>query len=333
MPRRLYTTDFKVAAAKLVTEQGYGHKAAAASLGVPPSTLQHWVRRHGRPRPPARPAARRPGRPQGRERPTPRGEPPPHDRARDPKKSDGLLRQGEGLRFAFIRDHRAEFPVALMCHVLEVSRAGYYAWLGRPESPRAARMAELSEPVAEAHRESPGTYGSPRVHRALEAAGVGLLREHRGQADAARGLARLRPRGGSSRGRPTPPTATPSPANVLDRRFDPGEPDRVWVADITYIPTGEGWLYLAAVMDLGSRKVVGWATADHLRSELAQRALRNALEVRRPGAGLLHHSDRGVQYACDDYRELLALARDRGEHEPHGGLLGQRGDGELLRRR
>ena len=93
--------------------------------------------------------------------------------------------------------------------------------------------------------------------------------------------------------------------NTLDRRFGPGEPDRVWVADITYIPTGQGWLYLAAVLDLGSRKVVGWSAADHLRSELAQRALKDALEVRRPGAGLLHHSDRGVQYACDGYRELL----------------------------
>jgi putative transposase len=94
--------------------------------------------------------------------------------------------------------------------------------------------------------------------------------------------------------------------NALDRRFDPGEPDRVWVADITYVPTGEGWLYLAAVLDLGSRQVVGWAAADHLRSELAQRALGNALESRRPGEGLLHHSDRGVQYTCDAYRGLLA---------------------------
>ena len=251
------------------------------------------------------PAARRPGRPQGRERPAPRGEPPPDDGARDPKKSDGLLRQREGLRFGFIRDHRDEFPVALMCDVLEVSRAGYYAWLSRPEGPRAARMAELSGQVAEAHRESQGTYGAPRVHEALAAAGVACCENT---------VAKLMRREGSRGSAPRRyvPRTTDSAhghavaANALDRRFEPGEPDRVWVADISCIPTGRGWLYLAAVLDLGSRKVVGWATADHLRSELAQRAMRNALEVRRPGAGLMHHSDRGVQYACEDYRSLLA---------------------------
>jgi transposase InsO family protein len=195
--------------------------------------------------------------------------------------------------------------VALMCDVLEVSRAGYYAWLARPESPRAARMAELSESVAEAHRESRGTYGAPRVHRALAAGGVACCENT---------VAKLMRRGGLRGCAPrrfVPRTTDsahghPVPANALDRRFAPGEPDRVWVADISYIRTGEGWLYLAAVLDLGSRKVVGFSAADHLRSELAQRALRNALEVRRPGAGLVHHSDRGVQYACDDYRALLA---------------------------
>ena len=188
-----------------------------------------------------------------------------------------------------------------MCHVLKVSRAGYYAWLGRPESPRAARMAELSESVAEAHRASRGTYGAPRVHRALVAGGVACCENT---------VAELMRRGGLRGCAPSRfvPRTTDSAhghavaPNTLDRRFGPGEPDRVWVADITYIPTGEGWLYLAAVLDLGSRKVVGWSAADHLRSELAQRALKDALEVRRPGGGLLHHSDRGVQYACEAIR-------------------------------
>ena len=192
-----------------------------------------------------------------------------------------------------------------MCDVLEVSRAGYYAWLARPESPRAARMAALSESVAEAPREGRGTYGAPRVHKALEAGGVACCENTVAKLMHREGLRGCAPR------RFVPRTTDSShghatPANALDRRFEPGEPDRVWVADITYIPTGEGWLYLAAVLDLGSRKVVGWAAADHLRSELAQRALRNALEARRPGEGLLHHSDRGVQYACAGYRDLLA---------------------------
>jgi putative transposase len=195
--------------------------------------------------------------------------------------------------------------VALMCDVLEVSRAGYYAWLARPESPRAARMAELSEHIAEAHREGRGTYGAPRVHRALAARGVACCENTVAKLMRREGLRGCAPR------RFVPRTTDSShghatPANALDRRFEPGEPDRVWVADLTYIPTGEGWLYLAAVLDLGSRKVVGWAAADHLKSELAQRALRNALESRGPGEGLLHHSDRGVQYACSGYRDLLA---------------------------
>jgi putative transposase len=196
--------------------------------------------------------------------------------------------------------------VALMCDVLEVSRAGYYAWLSRPESPRAARMAALSRSVAEVHRESRGTYGAPRVQKALEARGVACCENTVAELMRRGGLRGCAPR------RLVPRTTDSShghdtPANELDRRFEPGEVDQVWVADITYIPTGEGWLYLAAVLDLGSRRVVGWAAADHLRSELAQRALGNALEVRRPGEGLLHHSDRGVQYACAGYRELLAL--------------------------
>jgi putative transposase len=191
-----------------------------------------------------------------------------------------------------------------MCHVLKVSRAGYYAWLSRPESPRAAHASGLVETIREVHRESDGTYGSPRVYRDLKARGivccertVAKLMRHDGlrAANARRFVVHTTD---SEHGHAIA-------GNVLDRRFEPGEPDRVWVADITYIATAEGWLYLAAVLDLGSRKIVGWATADHLRSELAERALSNALEHRRPVGPLLHHSDRGVQYACDAYQELL----------------------------
>jgi transposase InsO family protein len=191
-----------------------------------------------------------------------------------------------------------------MCHVLEVSRAGYYAWLGRPESPRAARQSEVLERIRQIHRDSRETYGSPRVHRALEAKGVACCENT---------VAKLMRRAGvrAATARRFVVRTTDSrhghavAENALDRRFEPGDPDRTWVGDITYIATGEGWLYLAAVLDLGSRKVVGWATADHLRSELIERALLNALEHRRPSGPVLHHSDRGVQYACDDYQELL----------------------------
>jgi transposase InsO family protein len=191
-----------------------------------------------------------------------------------------------------------------MCHVLKVSRAGYYAWLGRPESPRAVHRAEVIERIRRIHRDSRGVYGSPRVHRALKAEGV---------AGCENTVARLMRRAGvrAATSRRFVVRTTDSrhghavAGNALGRRFEPGEVDKVWAGDITYIATGEGWLYLAAVLDLGSRKVIGWATADHLRSELAERALRNALEHRRPCGPVMHHSDRGVQYACDAYRELL----------------------------
>ena len=191
-----------------------------------------------------------------------------------------------------------------MCHVLKVSRAGFYAWLGRPESPRAVHQAEIVERIRRVHRESRQVYGSPRVHRALVAEGVAISENT---------VAKLMSRAGvrAATARRFVVRTTDSrhghaiAENTLDRRFEPGEADRVWVGDITYIATGEGWLYLAVILDLGSRKVVGWATADHLRSELIERALRNALEHRRPSGPLLHHSDRGVQYACDGYQELL----------------------------
>jgi transposase InsO family protein len=191
-----------------------------------------------------------------------------------------------------------------MCHVLKVSRAGYYAWLGRPESPRAARVCGLLDSIREIHRESDGTYGSPRVYRELKARGIACCEKT---------VAKLMRRNGlrAANARRFVVRTTDSEhghaiaENTLDRRFEPGDPDRVWVADITYIATAEGWLYLAAVLDLGSRMIVGWATADHLRGELVERALKNALEHRRPTGPLLHHSDRGVQYACDAYQELL----------------------------
>jgi transposase InsO family protein len=209
------------------------------------------------------------------------------------------------VKFAFIRENKAEFPVEVLCEVLKVSRSGYYAWSRRPPSPAALRREALVERIRAAHRESRSTYGSPRVHRELRAQGVAccentvarLMRQNDIRSKARR---RFVVRTTDSRhGRPVAP-------NVLDRQFYPDRPDATWTADITYIPTAEGWLYLAVVLDLFSRRVVGWATADHLRSELACDALRMALGHRRPGGGLLHHSDRGVQYAGEAYGRLLA---------------------------
>ena len=209
------------------------------------------------------------------------------------------------MRFAFIRDHRAEFPVAGPCEVLEVSRSGYYAWTRRPSSPATLRRDRLVGQIRKAHGDSRSTYGSPRVYRALKAAGVACCENTVAKLMRAMGVR-------SKAVRPFVVRTTdsrhghPVAANALNREFYPDRPNAVWTADITYVPTGQGWLYLAVVLDLFSRRVVGWATADHLRSELACDALRMALEHRRPSEELLHHSDRGVQYASGAYQDLLA---------------------------
>jgi transposase InsO family protein len=194
-----------------------------------------------------------------------------------------------------------------MCDVLGVSRGGYYDWVDRPPAARARRRAELAAHVRAAHADSRGAYGSPRVHAELEARGVAccentvarVMREEGVRSRAARKF-RCRTTDAAH--------AHPVADNLLARDFAADAPDRKWAADVTYVPTGEGWLYVAAVIDLCTRKVVGWAMADHLRAGLCTDALDMALARRDPppDAGLVHHSDRGVQYACGAYRDRLA---------------------------
>lgn len=209
------------------------------------------------------------------------------------------------MRFAFVRDHEQEFPVDVACRVLRVSRSGYYAWRGRPPSPAARQRAELAERIARSHQASRKIYGAPRVHRELRAEGVRVSRNTvarlmRQSCLRSKMHKRFVVRTTDSRhGNPIAP-------NRLDRDFQRSEPNQAWLADITYVPTAEGWLYLAAVLDLCSRKIIGWATSDSLAAELACRALRGALRQRKPAGPLVHHSDRGVQYACDDYQQLLS---------------------------
>src|ERR1700757_3874751 len=209
------------------------------------------------------------------------------------------------MRFRFIEDRRADYPVTVMCDVLGVSPAGYYAWRARPESPRAAANRELVDDIKRVHRNTNGRYGSPRVHAALRAQGRGASRGR---------IERLMRRYGI-RAIMAPPLRVrttdsrhdlPIAPNLIARDFTASAPNRVWLADITYIPTAEGWLYLAAVMDLFSRKIVGWAMRDHMQVELASAALTMAIRQQRPQDGLIHHSDRGVQYASIAYRRRLA---------------------------
>jgi len=212
------------------------------------------------------------------------------------------------VKFDWIHRHRHDYKVRIMCTTLNVSRGGYYAWVDRPISPARRRRQELIEQIRQVHEQSRHTYGSPRVHAELA--------ERRIQAcvnTVARLMKQANIRSKIKRRFVVRTTDSlhphPIAPNVLDRQFAAATPDRKWCCDITYVPTEEGLLYLAAVIDLCSRKIVGWAMADHLRAELCVEALAMALARRRPAEGLLHHTDRGVQYACDRYQRVLAENR------------------------
>jgi transposase InsO family protein len=209
------------------------------------------------------------------------------------------------VKFGFIRDQLSpRYPVDVCCEVLGVSRSGYYASLERPVSPRKARREELTVQIRAVHHDSRGRYGSPRVYRELKAQGRPVCENTVAQLMRQKGLqAKVK--------RKFVPRTTdsdhdqPVAPNRLDRQFGAPACDRKWACDITYIPTEEGWLYLAGVMDLCSRRIVGWSMADHMETDLVAQALAMAVARRSPAKGLLHHSDRGVQYASDHYQGLL----------------------------
>ena len=190
-----------------------------------------------------------------------------------------------------------------MCSVLEVSRSGFYAWFKRAESPREQENRRLTNLIVEIHKKSRETYGSPRIFAELQA---------RGERCGKNRVARLMKKAGirskvRRKFRVTTDSshALPVAPNLLDQHFVSSHPNEIWMADITYIPTDEGWLYLASILDLFSRTVVGWSMDSTMKTGLALDALRMAIGCRRPGLGLLHHSDRGSQYASSDYQELL----------------------------
>ena len=208
------------------------------------------------------------------------------------------------MTFHFIDEHRDQWPVRLLCEALDVAPAGYYAWRARPASARQQRLDALLVQIRAIHQEFKARYGSPRVHAELVARGRpccvnSVAKAMRDHGIAAKTAKKFRCTTDSDHDLPVAD-------NLLGRQFDPGSPNEAWVADITYIPTRQGWLYLAAVEDLYSRRVVGWSMADHLESRLVVDALALAVERRLPGAGLLAHSDRGSQYASDHYQSVLA---------------------------
>ena len=215
-----------------------------------------------------------------------------------------LLRQGELVEpYEMIAAEKDNHPVAMMCKQLGVSRSGYYASKRRGSSTRQREDAELVTHIKESHTKSRGTYGCPRVHDDLKDKGLQVGRKR---------VARLMRQEGLTGDAPKPFRRTTDSKhnldvadNLLDRKFEVEAPDQAWVTDITYVRTWQGWLYLAVVIDLLSRRVVGWSTATHMKTSLVLGALKMALGHRLPRPGMLHHSDRGSQYASHDYRDAL----------------------------
>ena len=220
------------------------------------------------------------------------------------------------MRFQLIDAAKKEFPVQRLGKVLEVSQSGYFAWKSRSAYRRQREDLVLLAHVRSAFALSNGTYGSPRMTRELQDTGLAIGRRRTARLMRENGLRARQPR----RFKRTTDSqhAFPIAPNLLDQDFSAERPDEKWGADISYVWTREGWLYLAVVMDLFARRVVGWAVSDRLHKELALTALRRALVVRRPGAGLLHHSDRGSQYCSIEYQADLCK---------HGVLISMSGKG------
>ncbi len=213
------------------------------------------------------------------------------------------------MRYQWIQRHRDTFPVAAMCRVLAVSDSGYYGWLRRKPSPRAKRTQAIRQQVREVFEQSQGIYGSRKIVEMLEKRDQleSACRNTVAKAMKHLGLRSCVAKAFKPTTTQADPTKTPA-SNVLDQDFQAHRPDQKWVTDITYLPTAQGpgkWIYLAVVLDLFSRKIVGWAIDTSLATGLVTQALRQAVESRRPGPGLIHHSDRGCQYTSDRYRSIL----------------------------
>ena len=207
------------------------------------------------------------------------------------------------MRFQFIDDHRDEFPIRRMCKVLDVSHSGYYAWRGRPASEREMANQELYKRVKAVYYRNHGTYGSPRIYQALKRQEVRCSENRVARLMRLHGLRARQAKTYKSTTRRN--KADPVAPNVLKRDFEAAGPNEKWLADITYIPTEEGWLYLAAALDMYSRRIVGWAMSDRMTADLTLSALRMAVQQREVDPDLIHHSDQGSQYTSGEYQQML----------------------------
>ena len=207
------------------------------------------------------------------------------------------------MRYRFVREHQQQFPIGALCRVMQVASSGYYAWRSRPESPRRRANRALTAQIRAAYSRSRKRYGRRRIHAQLQREGIGCSPNRVGRLMGQEGLQGI----GRRKFRATTDSrhSFPVAPNLLARDFTATAPDQIWVSDITYLRTEQGWDYLATVMDLYSRRIVGWAMQSTLERSLTLRALAMAVAQRRPDPGLIHHSDRGSQYACGDYQKAL----------------------------
>ncbi|MGH6769458.1 MAG: IS3 family transposase [Xanthobacteraceae bacterium] len=305
MERRKFTREFKLEAVRLIKDRGVSYVQASQDLGVHTSQLRDWVKKLA-----DDPQHAFPG--QGQMKPEQleiaqlKREVTKLKAERDIlKKGRGLLREGIDVKFGFIAKHRGIWPANWMCEALGVSRGGFYAWLTRPRSKRSRDDEELGAKVRASFVGSDRTYGARRVWKDLAAEGVfsGLHRIER--------LMRLQALKARPRRRRLPPDlgerqASAVAPNVLNRGFGAPAPNRKWIADFTYVWTAEGWLYVAAVIDLFSRRVVGWSMSAGMTAQLVTDALVMAIWRRGKPDALLHHSDRGSQYTSEQFQRLMA---------------------------
>ena len=207
------------------------------------------------------------------------------------------------MRYRFIDSQAGQHPISLLCRVLAVSRAGYYAWRKRPPSQRTMANQKLQQALWAVYDRSRQTYGYRRVHAAVQSQ---MPCNHKRVARLLRGAGWQAKRSRRYRVTTQANPAHPAAPNRLAQVFVATQPDQIWLSDITYIRTGQGWLYLAAILDLYARRIVGWAMGKRLKGDLTLKALEMALMTRRPKEGLIHHSDRGSQYTTKDYQALLS---------------------------
>lgn len=211
------------------------------------------------------------------------------------------------MRYRAVERLRGGYPVRRLCRVLGATASGYYRWQRREATHRVREDRHLKQRILAIHAKTKGRYGTPRIERALHRQGIGTSRRRVGRLRRELGLEAK----AAKKFKATTDSAHPHPVapNRLERRFEAPAADRIWVGDISYVWTREGWLYLAVILDTFSRRIVGWSVSDRLERALAVGALEKALQARRPAPGLVHHTDRGSQYASHDYRDLLKSAR------------------------